>query len=72
MATLVQTYFDNFGNKACCFEDLKPYVTETAPLHGFINYLELIPKSFVSYLPWPTNFYRPDYWERPPFPNCND
>jgi len=50
MATLVQKYFDSFGNKACCFEDLKPYLTETTTLNGFITYLKLLPKSFVSSL----------------------
>ncbi|KAF5373874.1 hypothetical protein D9758_000631 [Tetrapyrgos nigripes] len=26
LITLMRQYFDNFGDKACCFEDLKPYI----------------------------------------------
>lgn len=50
MALIIQKYFDNFGNKSCCFEDLKPYLTKAAALHKFISYLESVPKTFVSFL----------------------
>ncbi|KAG8902855.1 hypothetical protein FRB99_004017 [Tulasnella sp. 403] len=28
LVPLLQTYFSNFGDKACCFEDLKPYIAD--------------------------------------------
>jgi len=26
MENYLKSYFDQFGDKACCFEDLKPYI----------------------------------------------
>lgn len=49
MATLVQQYFERFGDKACCFEDLKPYLTmETENLVKWTSFLEDVPTSLVS------------------------
>jgi N-terminal acetyltransferase B complex non-catalytic subunit len=61
MTLLVRNYFDSFGNKACCFEDLKPYLTEPAALHEFITYLESISRSFVSFLGLSTMFAVSDH-----------
>jgi N-terminal acetyltransferase B complex non-catalytic subunit len=49
MATLVQQYFERFGGKACCFEDLKPYLTfGTEDLVKWMSFLAAVPTSFVS------------------------
>jgi N-acetyltransferase B complex (NatB) non catalytic subunit len=49
MATLMQQYFERFGDKACCFEDLKPYLTlEAENLVKWTSFLEAVPASFVS------------------------
>lgn len=49
MVTLVQQYFERFGDKACCFEDLKPYLTmEIEDLVKWTSFLENVPTSFVS------------------------
>ena len=49
MATLVQQYFEQFGDKACCFEDLKPYLTlGVEDLVRWTSFLEAVPTSFVS------------------------
>lgn len=49
MVSLMQQYFDNVGDKACCFEDLKPYYgLDGEDLTKWIAYLEAIPLSVVS------------------------
>ncbi|KAF8798082.1 actin cytoskeleton organization protein [Phlegmacium glaucopus] len=48
-ATLVQQYFELFGDKACCFEDLKPYLTiEAQDLVKWTSFLEAVPTSFTT------------------------
>ena len=49
MPVLMKQYFDNFGNKACCFEDLKPYFTERTGLDAFTSHIESFQKSTVSF-----------------------
>ena len=45
----MQQYFERFGDKACCFEDLKPYLTLGAEdLVKWTSFLEAVPASFVS------------------------
>jgi len=45
----VQQYFERFGDKACCFEDLKPYLTiEAEDMVKWTSFLEAVPTSFVS------------------------
>jgi len=47
MSLLMRDYFDTFGDKACCFEDLKPYISEGG-CGEFISFIESVPKSSVS------------------------
>lgn len=47
----MQDYFIRVGHKACCFEDLKPYlVLEENELTKWTSFLEAVPASFVSFL----------------------
>ncbi|KJA27088.1 hypothetical protein HYPSUDRAFT_35639 [Hypholoma sublateritium FD-334 SS-4] len=47
--TLMKQYFEKFGDKACCFEDLKPYLNpEQDNLSQFRNFLKTVPPSFVN------------------------
>ena len=49
LLTLIKDYFEKFGDKACCFEDLKPYMDlDQDNLAQFSAVLESVPKSFVS------------------------
>lgn len=46
----MQQYFERFGDKACCFEDLKPYLTMGGgDLVKWTSFLEAVPTSFVSW-----------------------
>jgi N-terminal acetyltransferase B complex non-catalytic subunit len=47
MSLLMRDYFDSFGDKACCFEDLKPYISEGG-CGEFISFIESVRKSSVS------------------------
>lgn len=48
----MKEYFEKVGDKACCFEDLKPYLDLTPEdLAGFKALLEAVPSSFVSRRP---------------------
>ena len=45
----MESYFNLVGDKACCFEDLRPYLSlETADQVRWTAFLESIPLSFVS------------------------
>jgi N-terminal acetyltransferase B complex non-catalytic subunit len=45
---LLTAYFSEFGEKACCFEDLKPYISlEGNDLATWTSYLENLPISTV-------------------------
>lgn len=45
----MKSYFDSFGDKTCCFEDLKPYLDLTADdLLTWRSFLENVPISYVS------------------------
>lgn len=49
MLTLLKQYFEKFGDKACCFEDLKPFLDlEEAELAQLTSFLEAVPTSSVS------------------------
>ncbi len=49
MLILMKQYFEKFGDKACCFEDLKPYLNpEADSLPDFRSFLKTVPPSFVS------------------------
>jgi len=49
LITLLKEYFDNFGDKACCFEDLKPFLDlEESDLSQFTSFLQVVPTVFVS------------------------
>lgn len=49
MVSLLKQYFEKFGDKACCFEDLKPFVIlETESLAELRSFLEVVPTAFVS------------------------
>ncbi|KAG5647223.1 hypothetical protein DXG03_000758 [Asterophora parasitica] len=50
LVTLMQQYFDQIGEKACCFEDLKPYLADLQgeELLKWMSYLESIPSSFTT------------------------
>lgn len=49
--TLLKQYFLQVGDKACCFEDLKPYLDlEENELLAWTTFLESVPQTFVSLL----------------------
>ncbi|KAF8965269.1 actin cytoskeleton organization protein [Flammula alnicola] len=49
MLTLMKHYFEKFGDKACCFEDLKPFLGfEKDDLTQFISFLEAVPTAFTT------------------------
>lgn len=49
MLILMKQYFEKFGDKACCFEDLKPYLNpEQDNLSQFRSFLKTVPPLFVS------------------------
>jgi hypothetical protein len=58
LVQLMQNYFQRIGDKACCFEDLKPYL-ELGPddLISWNNFLDSIPSSCASL---PGYLYSPD------------
>lgn len=52
MVDQMENYFNLIGNKACCFEDLRPYLLlEEAELVAWTSFLESVPLSFVSIMP---------------------
>ncbi|KDR81676.1 hypothetical protein GALMADRAFT_58678 [Galerina marginata CBS 339.88] len=49
MLTLLKQYFEKFGDKACCFEDLKPFLDlEKGLLTDFTSFLEAVPTAFTT------------------------
>lgn len=50
LATLVQQYFENFGSKACCSEDLKPYICQETEFKDVVSVLQSTSTSFVSHV----------------------
>ncbi|KIM49319.1 hypothetical protein M413DRAFT_438506 [Hebeloma cylindrosporum] len=49
LITLLKEYFDNFGDKACCFEDLKPFLDlEESDLSQFTIFLQVVPAGFTN------------------------
>jgi len=45
----MKEYFFQVGDKACCFEDLKPYLDlEKNELLAWTTYLESVSRTFVS------------------------
>lgn len=45
----MKEYFLQVGDKACCFEDLKPYLDlEKNELLAWTTYLESVSRNFVS------------------------
>ncbi|KAG5727952.1 N-alpha-acetyltransferase 25, NatB auxiliary subunit [Termitomyces sp. T112] len=49
LVTLMQDYFTRVGDKACCFEDLKPYLTlEENDLTRWTSFLRAVPASFTT------------------------
>ncbi len=66
----MRDYFNTFGDKACCFEDIKPYISE-GDCGEFISFIESVPKSSVS-LSYKV-FKSPDiYFPRPISLNYDD
>jgi N-terminal acetyltransferase B complex non-catalytic subunit len=49
MNDLLEQYFEAVGDKACCFEDLKPYIIilEGAQQERWTAFLKNVPVSFV-------------------------
>ena len=48
LLTLLKLYIERFGDKACCFEDLKPYVTlQGEELSKIAAYLDSLPLNTV-------------------------
>jgi N-terminal acetyltransferase B complex non-catalytic subunit len=46
---LIKQYFLRVGDKACCFEDLKPYLDlGEDELLKWTTFLESVPETFVS------------------------
>ncbi|KAK2466858.1 hypothetical protein APHAL10511_001116 [Amanita phalloides] len=46
---LMQQYFEKFGDKACCFEDLKPYqILAGEDSTKWTSFLESVPENFSS------------------------
>lgn len=49
LVELLQRYFDTFGDKAVCYEDLLPYISlDGDELAQWSKYLDGIPQSLVS------------------------
>ncbi|KAF8636586.1 hypothetical protein AX17_003397 [Amanita inopinata Kibby_2008] len=49
LLTLMQEYFEKLGDKACCFEDLRPYlILEGDDMSKWILFLESVPVNFTS------------------------
>ncbi|KAF8910991.1 actin cytoskeleton organization protein [Gymnopilus junonius] len=49
LLTLLKQYFEKFGDKACCFEDLKPFLElEESELAQLTSFLEAVPTSFTT------------------------
>ncbi|KAF8077880.1 actin cytoskeleton organization protein [Lyophyllum atratum] len=49
LVTLMQEYFSQVGDKACCFEDMKPYLAlEGEELAKWTSYLEAVSSSFTT------------------------
>lgn len=48
LLTLLMSYFEQFGDKACCYEDLQPYVVlDGDDLSSWTSFLESVPSSIV-------------------------
>ncbi|KAJ3517170.1 hypothetical protein NLJ89_g669 [Agrocybe chaxingu] len=45
---LLKEYFEKFSDKACCFEDLKPYIILEDGLDELSSFLEAVPTSFTT------------------------
>jgi N-terminal acetyltransferase B complex non-catalytic subunit len=46
---LLKEYFAEFGDKACCFEDLKPFLgLEESDLSQFASFFQAVPVAFVG------------------------
>ncbi|KAG6874208.1 hypothetical protein C0995_003754 [Termitomyces sp. Mi166 len=49
LVTLMQDYFTRVGDKACCFEDLKPYLAlEENEMTGWTSFLQAVSRSFAT------------------------
>ncbi|KAK0228730.1 actin cytoskeleton organization protein [Armillaria fumosa] len=49
MVDLIQQYFEKIGDKACCFEDLLPYIhLDGDDLSRWTSYLKSVPSSFTT------------------------
>ena len=49
LVDLMERYFNEIGDKVCCFEDLKPYTVLGSDEHcRWIAFLESVPSTFVS------------------------
>ncbi|KAK7054789.1 mitochondrial distribution and morphology [Paramarasmius palmivorus] len=49
MLQLMYKYFETFGDKTCCYEDMKPYLTlPSEDLSKWTEFLESIPSSFST------------------------
>ncbi|KAJ7685258.1 actin cytoskeleton organization protein [Mycena polygramma] len=49
MVDLMKRYFEEIGDKACCFEDLKPYLAlEGEDAARWLSFLQSLPPSFTS------------------------
>ena len=61
LVDLMERYFNEIGDKVCCFEDLKPYTVLGSDEHcRWIAFLESVPSMFVS-LTLPIKFLAIDY-----------
>lgn len=54
LADLLGEYFDRFGTKACCFDDLRPYIDSLAPeeLTQVLERLEPASRTSLSVRVW--------------------
>ncbi|KAF7440734.1 hypothetical protein PC9H_001082 [Pleurotus ostreatus] len=49
LLTLLKSYFEQFGDKACCYEDLQPYVVlDGDDLSSWTSFLESVPSSITT------------------------
>ncbi|KAF9535277.1 actin cytoskeleton organization protein [Crepidotus variabilis] len=48
LTTSLKKYFEHFGSKACCFEDLKAYTGDRNGLEDFITVLDSVPDTFTN------------------------
>ncbi len=53
MVDLIQQYFEKIGDKACCFEDLLPYIhLDGDDLSRWTSYLKSVPSALVRIFPF--------------------